>query len=83
MEVVMRIKEFIVEKTGDAWTININGKTYEASGVSINLIDVFGDVHLFGLDNPMKFELYENIRKLHWEREPDGSMYVELYIMGY
>ena len=85
MELVMRVKDFIVEKTGDEdWTVSINGKTYEAQkGVCLNIIDIMGDVHLFGIDNPMKFELYENIRKLQWERESDGSIYIELYIMGY
>jgi len=84
MELVMRVKEFIVEKTGDSWTININGKTIGTDiGISINVIDIMGDVHLFGIDNPLKFELYENIRKIQWEREIDGSLYVELFIMGF
>ena len=84
MELIMRVKEFIVEHNGDSWIVNINGKTFETDkGVSINVIDIMGDVHMFGIDNPQKFELYESIRKAQWEREIDGSLYIELFIMGF
>lgn len=84
MEVILKIKEFIVEQSGEDWTAKINGKTYEAQkGISINIIDSRADVHLFGVDNPVKFEMYESIRKLQLEREPDGSLYIELFVMGY
>ena len=84
MELISRVKELIVEKTNDTWTISIDGRIYEATvGVSINVVDLIGDVHLFGLDNPSKFELYEGVKKLQLEREDDGSIYIEIYILGY
>jgi hypothetical protein len=83
MELILRVKTFIVNKIGDSWTVKINNKTYEASGISIDIHDTMGDVNIMGLDNPLNFELYESCRKAEIESEPDGSLYIILYVEHY
>ena len=45
--------------------------------------DIVGDVSLFGIDNPVTFEIYEEVRKVEIEREPDESLYIIVYVLGF
>lgn len=79
----MRVKELVVQQDGDSYTISVDKKTFECTAVSLNIIDIIGDVYLMGMDNPEKFELYESVRRAEVVRYKDNSIVIEIFIEGF
>ena len=83
MERHVNVDRLVIEYIGGSYIVECKTRLYDASHVSINIIDVMGDVYLMGFDDPTRYELYEQAKYVDIETDPDGSLYIEIFIQGY
>jgi hypothetical protein len=83
MERHVNVDKLVIAYVGDSFLVECNKRLYSSEHISINVIDIMGDVYIMGFDDPLRYELYEQAKRVDIEYELDGSLYIEIFVRGY